>query len=147
MTAVLIDGKKIAETLRANLAIQVAGLGFQPGLAVILVSLAPLTVVWYASSSDYAAAILWNGLMFAVASAGAQVLLRRSYHPLIARNPRHRTLLRTWLVIYAFVGIQLGWTLRPFIGAPGQPARFLRGGEWESAYVVVARLIWELFTR
>ncbi len=119
----------------------------QAGLAVILVSLAPLTIVWYTSSADYAEAILCNALMFTVASVGAQVLLRRSYRPLIARNPRHRLLLRTWIVIYAFVGIQLGWTLRPFVGAPGQPARFLRGGEWESAYVVVARLIWDVIAR
>ena len=54
MTAVLIDGKKIAETLRANLAIQVAGLGFQPGLAVILVGDDPASAV-YVRSKDRAA--------------------------------------------------------------------------------------------
>jgi hypothetical protein len=34
--------------------------------------------------------------------------------------------------------------LRPFIGAAGAPVQFFRtGAEWESAYVVVARLVWE----
>jgi hypothetical protein len=43
----------------------------QAGLTVILVAMAPLTAFWYASSTDYQAAILFNGLMFGVASAGA----------------------------------------------------------------------------
>jgi hypothetical protein len=28
-------------------------------------------------------------------------------------------LLRFWLILYAFVGTQLAWTLRPFFGRPG----------------------------
>ena len=27
-------------------------------------------------------------------------------------------MLRAWMVIYVFVGIQMGWVLRPFIGNP-----------------------------
>jgi hypothetical protein len=119
----------------------------QAGLAILLVALAPLTMFWYASSADYRAAILFNAGMFAVASFGAQVMLRRSYRPLVARDRRHRAMLRAWIVIYAFVGIQLGWSLRPFVGDPDQPARFFRGGEWENAYVVVARMIWEVIRR
>jgi hypothetical protein len=122
------------ESLRAIIA-------SQAGLALILVALGPLTLFWYASSAHYQAAILFNALMFAIASLGAQQMLRHSYRPLIARNPKHRVLLRAWVVIYAFVGIQLGWTLRPFIGATDQPVLFFRGGEWENAYVVVARLV------
>jgi hypothetical protein len=119
----------------------------QAGLTIILLSLAPLTAFWYASSSNYRAAIFFNALMFAVASLGAQWLLRRSYRPLIERDPKHRWLLRTWIVLYAFVGIQMGWNLRPFIGSPEQPVRFFREGPWENAYVVVARMLWEGLTR
>jgi hypothetical protein len=134
--------------LRADFAAALrAVVASQAALAIILVSLAPLTAFWYASSSDYRAAILFNALMFAVASLGAQGVLRQSYRPLVARSRRHRWLLRTWVVIYAFVGIQLGWTLRPFIGDPDQPVRFFRGGDWESAYVIVARMIWEVIAR
>src|SRR5579875_94993 len=49
----------------------------QAGLTVILTSLAPLTAFWYVSGSAYQPAILFNGLMFAVASFGAQWMLRR----------------------------------------------------------------------
>jgi hypothetical protein len=111
-------------------------LASQAGLTIILLSLAPLTAFWYASSVDYRLAILFNALMFAIASAGAQALLRRSYRPLIDRDRRHRGLLRTWIVLYAFVGIQMGWILRPFVGSPDQPVRFFRGGELENSIFV-----------
>ena len=40
----------------------------QAGLAIVLASLAPFTLVWYASSARYSEALLFNGAMFAVAS-------------------------------------------------------------------------------
>jgi hypothetical protein len=30
-----------------------------------------------------------------------------------------RNIVRLWILVYAFVGSQMAWTLRPFIGAPG----------------------------
>jgi hypothetical protein len=128
------------EVLRALLAAQA-------GLTIILAALAPYTALWYLSFTDYQAAILFNALLFAVASFSAQWLLRRYYAPLIARNRRHRLLLRTWLVVYAFVGIQMGWILRPFVGSPGMPVQFFREETWGNAYVIVARMIWDVLTR
>lgn len=119
----------------------------QAGFTIILLSLAPFTTLWYASTTHYRASILFNAAMFAIASVGAQEILRRSYLPLVARNPNHRRLFRAWLVLYAFVGIQMGYTLRPFIGDPGQPVGFFREGAWENAYVAVARMIWDLIAR
>ena len=114
----------------------------QAGVTVILASLAPLTIVWYFSSDDYNQAILFNGVMFGTASLAGQGMLISYYRPLIAREPRHRWMMRTWFLIYAFVGIQMGWVLRPFIGAPNMPVRFFREESWGNAYEVVLRLIW-----
>jgi hypothetical protein len=113
----------------------------QAGLAVVLASFAPLVLLWYASSADYNAALLANGLMFAAASLAAQQLLRAYYGPLIRRNARHRRMLACWGFVYVLVAIQLAWLLRPFIGAPKQDVQFLRPEAWDNAYVVVARLI------
>ena len=38
-------------------------------------------------------------------------------------------LLQLWLVLYAMVGCQLGWTLRPFFGAPGETFNLFRNLE------------------
>lgn len=122
------------EALRAHIQAQAS-------LTLVLVSLAPLTLVWYASSDQYHQAILFNAFMFGIASLAGQVVLKRLYRPLIERNRRHLVLLRAWLALYGFVGIQLGWVLRPFIGQPGSPVRFFREGAWGNAYIELWRII------
>ena len=119
----------------------------QAALTIVLASLAPMTALWYASSNDYQSALAFNALVFAAASVAAQLLLRRWYRPLVASDRRHRTLMRTWLLIYAFVGIQMGWTLRPFVGNPTGRTTFFRQGAWGNAYVHVAEILWEAVAR
>ena len=51
----LIDGKTVAAAVRAEVAARVAGLGFQPGLAVVLVGEDPASAV-YVRNKDRAAA-------------------------------------------------------------------------------------------
>jgi hypothetical protein len=121
-------------------------LATQAGLTIVLASLSPLTLLWYVSGSAHEPAVLFNGLLFAVASAGGQWILRRDYAPLIRDNPRHRWMLRLWLVVYVFVGIQMGWVLRPFVGAPGMPVQFFRDDSWSNAYEVVLMMIWRAMT-
>ena len=85
--------------------------------------------------------------MFTVASVSAQWVLRRRYAPLITRNKRHRLMLRAWLGVYAFVGIQMAWVLRPFIGQPGRPVTFFREDTWGNAYVILFEIAWRTITR
>ena len=66
--------------------------------------------------------------MFAVASFSGQRLLWGYYRPLVRRNPQHRRMLWTWLAIYIFVGIQMAWVLRPFVGGPADLWEFFREG-------------------
>ncbi len=116
----------------------------QAALTIILASLAPVTAFWYASYDNYNAAILFNALMFGVAAFAAQIVLRRYYRPLIQRNRRHRPMLWAWLILYAFIGIQMGWVLRPFIGDPELPPRLFRQSAWGNAYVEVFDTLWKL---
>ena len=117
-------------------------LGAQATLAVVLVSLAPITAFMYASGIGYDAAKTFNGLMFLVASVSAHFVLRRSYGELARRDRRHLTLLRGWLIAYATVGIQMAWVLRPFIGRPGMAPTFFREGAWSNAYIEVMGAVW-----
>lgn len=116
----------------------------QAAMGILLLSLAPYTLFWYASSAHYNGAIFFNAMIFGTASLAAQWLLRREYRPLICRNPRHQLLLRIWLVLFAFVGVQTAWVLRPFIGQPGLPAQFFRDEAWGNAYVALAEKSREL---
>lgn len=120
----------------------------QACLAVVLASLAPLTATYYASTANYSSAVVFNGWMFLIATATAQIVLKRHYAPLIAENVRHAWMLRGWLVIYWFVAIQLAWLLRPFVGDPKSPPEFFRVDALsENAYVVVVRLAWRVLIR
>jgi hypothetical protein len=104
---------------------------------VVLASLAPFTLLFYASTTDYNSAILFNAVVFGAASLAGQRLLMRFYAPLIARDSRHRKMVRVWIILYAFVGIQMGWVLRPFIGDPGKTTVYFREGAWGNAYIEV----------
>jgi hypothetical protein len=57
-----------------------------------------------------------------------------------------RTTFQVWLVIYALVGAQMGWVLRPFIGAPDLPFELFRARE-ANIFVDVVRTIGALFGR
>lgn len=124
----------LGDSIRALLASQAV-------LAMLLASFGPFTLLWYASSADYSHALLFNGAMFGLASISAQRVLSRLFKPLIERDPRHRTMLKVWLITYAFIGIQMGWLLRPFVGNPDDPTTFLRREAWGNAYEVVAHHI------
>jgi hypothetical protein len=119
----------------------------QGTVGIALAAFAPLTAVWYLSSANYHEATTFNGIMFAVASITAQRTLRRRYAPLIHRQPRHRWMLRFWMVLYVFVGIQLAWTLRPFVGDPSTPPTFLRRETLSNAYVIVADIVWQAIAK
>ncbi|MCA9290888.1 MAG: hypothetical protein KDA25_07155 [Phycisphaerales bacterium] len=111
---------------------------------IVLASLAPYTAWWSVAGGGHASAVVFNGVMFAVASAAMHIVLRRLYRPLVARRPRHRVLRLTWTALYVFVGIQLAWTLRPFVGSPGLPTEFFREDGWSNAYVAIGRLVGRL---
>lgn len=114
----------------------------QAGLSIALASLGPITRFWYFTTENYRAALLFNAAMFTVATLAGQLVMMRYYRVLIRRNARHVAGLLMWVVLYAFVGIQMGWILRPFIGSPGMAVTFFREGAFTNAYVVVV----ELFT-
>ena len=113
----------------------------QAWLTLSLCSLAPFTLLWYVSVLDHELHILFNAAALLIASAAGQIVLRRHYAPLIARAPVHARLMKLWLIVYAFVGIQMAWVLRPFVGDPSRPTQFLRDDPWTNAYVWLARMI------
>jgi hypothetical protein len=115
----------------------------QACVAIVLASLAPLTALFYASYDDYSLAVNFNGVMFAVACVMAQVVVRRYYVPLMRRAPRHRTMMHVWFFLYVFVGIQMAWVLKPFVGDPRVPVRFFKPEELGNAYVVISSLVWQ----
>jgi hypothetical protein len=73
-----------------------------------------------------------------------------SAEPLRRPASRERTMASTtfmvWVVIYALVGAQMGWILRPFVGAPDLPFELFRNRE-ANFFVDVFRTFGELLGR
>ena len=94
--------------------------------SVLLVSLAPVTLFFLTTTSDYPFFKLLNVAIFGVAGIMGLGFLRQGFEQSVdADNPvgrnTRRTLFLLWIILYAFVGTQMAWTLSPFIGDPQQP--------------------------
>lgn len=118
-----------------------AGLAdYQLSVSIQLLALTPVTLLLNLTMGDYRLAQAWSTLMFAYAAWAARRSLSYRYRVLVRRNPVHARLRVAWFVLYAFVGVQFGWVLRPFLGHPDRPVEFLRD-EVGNAYVEVARVL------
>jgi hypothetical protein len=54
------------------------------------------------------------------------------------------TLLYIWILLFGFVGTQLGWTLRPFFGDPNRPFalfRHISGTFYSDIFSTIGRLL------
>jgi hypothetical protein len=94
--------------------------------SVLLVSLAPVTLFFLMTTSEYAFFKLLNVGIFAIAGVMGLNFLRQGFaHSVDADNEEGRSarrrLFTAWMILYAFVGTQMAWTISPFIGDPGQP--------------------------
>jgi hypothetical protein len=118
----------------------------------LLASLGPVTAFFTLSTESYPFMILLSVAFFAVSGLVGLGFLRRALELVFAdegqgvssgrvRAPAARVF-RTWTLIYAIVGAQMGWILRPFVGAPNQPFQWFR--ERQSNFFVA---VWESLLR
>lgn len=117
--------------------------------ALILIAFAPISAFFLMSSSNYAFFKLLNVAILAFAAfMGVRFLYTNALNlskdsegsPIVRRR-----ILSFWVVLFAFVGSQLGWTLRPFFGSPGMKFEVVRevGGNF---YADVAKSAKEVLT-
>jgi hypothetical protein len=89
--------------------------------AVLLLSFAPITLFFLLTTSQYQFFKLLNVAIFAVAGMMGVVFLAQGMRIVAgphSGNDARKWVLRLWIFVYAFVGSQMAWTIRPFIGAP-----------------------------
>lgn len=98
--------------------------------AVLLLSFAPVVLFFLLTTSHYQFFKLLNVGVFTISGVIGVVFLSHgmrivSYGGKEGASAR-RNVVRLWILLYAFVGSQMAWTLRPFIGAPGLPFELFR---------------------
>jgi len=105
----------------------------------VLASMATVAFFFALTSSSYNFIKLLHVLFFVYAGASGLSYFSRSIHEVSGTNGRRtsRGLFFVWLLIYMFVGTQLAWVLRPFVGWPEQKFQVFRertGNFYESVF-------------
>ncbi len=98
--------------------------------AVLLLSFAPILLFFLLTTSSYQFFKLLNVGIFAVSGLVGVMFLGQGMRVVSAGGQEgagaRRNVVRLWIVVYAFVGSQMAWTLRPFIGAPSMGFELFR---------------------
>lgn len=100
-------------------------------ISVLLFSFTPVVLFFLISVKGYNFFLLLNVLIMAITGGVGVRLFYKGMRDMVGgpeaieQNLRKR-LLQGWVLLYALVGSQLGWTLRPFFGAEGQGFKIFR---------------------
>ncbi len=99
-------------------------------IGLALVGFSPITLFFIVTTRSYQFFKIINVVFFAVSGMLGILFFNRMYVQLSEDGTQsqhtRRMFLRLWLILFAFVGTQLAWTLRPFFGAPHLPFEVVR---------------------
>lgn len=133
-------------------------------IAMLSLAFAPISLFFLITAPHYSFFKLLNvailaltglvGLRFLVngmRAMNAPTPAKRSAPPVETAGPApelprsaNMGLLYVWIVVFGFVGTQLAWTLRPFVGSPGEKFEYFRAIEG-NFYVDIVKTIVNLF--
>jgi hypothetical protein len=105
----------------------------------LLSSFGPITGFFTVSTASYPFMVILNVVFFAAAGAAGLSFLSRALNGMFAapmdaasavpQQQQARMVFKVWIVIFAIVGAQMSWVLRPFIGSPHRPFQLFRARE------------------
>jgi hypothetical protein len=102
-------------------------------ISVLLFGFAPVSLFFLLSSPNYSFLLVLNVAIMAITGFLGVSFIYQGMHFLSEQDAEGKdirlNILRFWLGLYAFVGTQLGWTLRPFFGSPGMAFQLFRNRE------------------
>lgn len=136
----------------------------------ILASLGPIVAFFSVSTTSYSFMLLLNVFVFGLSGLLGLKFLMQSLHRLSLSGPTPdqssimksepnadtgaldspescpqstevKLVFRCWVVVFALVGSQMSWVLRPFLGSPREPFAFFRSRESNFFEAVWSHLI------
>jgi hypothetical protein len=159
-------------TLPTLVRLLVASLGV---MVAVLASLGPIVAFFSVSTTSYPFMLLFNVVVCGLSGALGLLFLLQTLHrlSLVDSQPapapggegpglaepagaldrvenrvlgKHvKTVFQLWVVVFALVGAQMGWVLRPFVGNPDLPFVWFRGRE-SNFFQAVLRTVASLFS-
>jgi hypothetical protein len=113
--------------------------------ATLLLAFAPIELFFQLSGDNYNFLQLLHVFVFvfsgffgmrAVLEALKGSLAQKGVYPKLGL-----TVFRAWVVIFAFVGLQLSWNLRPFVGYKDMPFQIFRQDTQGNVYTTLLRAL------
>lgn len=119
--------------------------GFSPILLFVICN-APPVQNSLSASTGHSVVLLVEVISIAFAGIMANFRLRQLLDRLSGSPPVSRRIMLAWLATNLFLGAQISWLLRPFVGAPELPVEFLRsnafhGNFYEIIFLALKNLV------
>ncbi len=117
------------QSLNQNIALMMTAITVT---AVLLLSFVPISLFFLLTTdeSQYQFFKLLNVVIFSVSGSVGVMFLAQGMRIVSGTDDagaqQRRRVMRIWMLVYGFVGSQLAWTIRPFIGAPGERFELFR---------------------
>lgn len=124
----ILLGSKLS--IGQSLAMVLAAYGL---ISCVLASFAPIALFFVLIGSSYPFLRLLHVAIFGIAGIAGMAILNQGF--VLACEHRaiypHKGIkvFQIWVIIFAFVGTQLAWNLRPYVGDKGQPFQIFRKQE------------------
>ncbi len=131
----------------SSFAISAAILGaFSPLAAFMVWNAPPLSTDTHAAEGTYSFIMLMHVVVVAFAGMASNLRLAQLLQQFSTGRAAPRRVMFAWLTAKLFLGSQLTWMLRPFIGSPGLHVQFLRdtpftGNFYETVFHSAVRLL------
>jgi hypothetical protein len=113
-------------------------------VSLLMLAFSPALLVLWISVGHYGLYKLLCAAALALSGALGILFLKQGLDKTVRGGPQPRDFLFwLWAALYALVGGQLAWIVRPFVGSPNAPFQFFRG-TGGSLYLDVVHTLWSL---
>ena len=117
--------------------------------AILLASCAPIVAFFILTGSNYHFLKLLNVAIMGFGGLWAMLALYRALVAMCESSdvyPRQAVrILLVWILVFGFVGTQMAWTLRPFLGSPDMPFELFRkagvGNFYQAVFQSLGKLL------
>lgn len=117
-------------------------------ISALLFGFAPVTLFFLITTNHYQFFKLLNVAIFALTGVIGVNFLYQGIQLISDEDPEGQAIrtriLQFWLILYGFVGSQLGWTLRPIFGSPSNPFELFRQMQG-NIYLDIVKAVGEIF--
>lgn len=110
--------------------------------SVLLASFAPIILFFIITGSAYDFTKLLHVAVMGFSGIWAMTALWHGLREMCEKSnlyPKNAIrILQLWILVFGFVGTQMAWSLRPFVGNPTEPFEIVRGNQEGNFYQAVA---------